>query len=95
MSVKEAMIAGGIDGTLVQPVYLEPLPVWELEKYRGLPSIAVEMSSTGQFATLLREKAGLTPSEIVRKYDGRPFDPLELAADMKRALSAMKLHSAL
>lgn len=79
MSVIEALMAGGIEATVVQPRYLEPLPVWELERYRGRKALVVEQSRQGQFASLLREKAGIDDTTIIRRYDGRPFEPNELA----------------
>ncbi len=95
MSVREALNFGDIEAIIVQPRFLEPLPVWELSRYKDRPSLVVEMSSTGQFATLLREKIGIIPGEIIRKYDGRPFDPQELSWEIKKALSAMTQHSPL
>jgi len=86
MSVLEAMIAGGIEATIVQPVYLEPLPVWEIEEYKTKDAIVVEMSSTGQFASLLKEKAGIEAKKVIKKYDGRPFDPNELAEKIKEVV---------
>jgi 2-oxoglutarate ferredoxin oxidoreductase subunit alpha len=85
MSVIEALKAGGIEATVVQPVYLEPLPVWELEKYRDKHIIVVEQSCEGQFAMLLKEKAGIESNAVIKRYDGRPFDPVELAAQIKEA----------
>jgi 2-oxoglutarate ferredoxin oxidoreductase subunit alpha len=86
MSVLEALKAGDIDATVVQPVYLEPLPVWELEKYRDRKVIVVEQSCSGQFAELLREKAGIESESVIRKFDGRPFDPVELSEKLKEVL---------
>lgn len=83
MSVLEALRAGQIEATVVQPVYLEPLPFWDLEKYRGDQVIVVEQSCTGQFATLLKEKIGIESKAVIKKYDGRPFDPQELALKIK------------
>ncbi len=83
LSVLEALTAGGIEATVVQPIYLEPLPVWELEKYRGKKVIVVEQSCAGQFASLLEEKAGIGVKAVIKRYDGRPFDPIELAAKIK------------
>lgn len=83
LSVLEALEAGGLEATVVQPIYLEPLPVWELEKYRGKKIIVVEQSCAGQFASLLEEKAGIPAKAIIKRYDGRPFDPVELAANIK------------
>jgi 2-oxoglutarate ferredoxin oxidoreductase subunit alpha len=83
MSVLEALKAGDINATVVQPIYLEPLPVWELDQYRDRKVIVVEQSCSGQFASLLREKARIQPKAVIRKFDGRPFDPVELAENLK------------
>ncbi len=86
MSVNEALRAGDIEATVVQPIYLEPFPVWELEEYGDGEVIVVEQSSTCQFATLLREKLGIEPKEVITKYDGRPFDPIELADSIQEVV---------
>jgi 2-oxoglutarate ferredoxin oxidoreductase subunit alpha len=83
MSVLEALRCGQIEATVVQPIYLEPLPVWELEKYKNSGVIVVELSCAGQFASLLREKVGIEAKAVIKKYDGRPFDPVELANRIK------------
>jgi 2-oxoglutarate ferredoxin oxidoreductase subunit alpha len=85
MSVIEALIAGGITARVVQPVYLEPFPVWEFEDLRNESVIIVEQSSTGQFATLMAERAGVRASTVITRYDGRPFEPRELACDIRGA----------
>ena len=85
MSVVEALIAGGIRARVVQPVYLEPFPVWEFEDLRDESVIVVEQSSTGQFATLVAERAGVRVSSVITRYDGRPFEPRELAEDIRGA----------
>jgi len=87
MSVLEALRAGGLRAAVLQLVYLEPFPVWELEGLRGARPVVVEQSSTGQFEKLLREKAGIEASASVRRYDGRPFDPVELARSLEEVLS--------
>ncbi len=85
MSVIEALIAGDIRARVVQPVYLEPFPVWEFEDLRSESVIVVEQSSTGQFATLMAERAGVRVSNVITRYDGRPFEPRELAEDIRGA----------
>ena len=85
LSVLEALRYGGIEATVVQPIYLEPLPVWELSRYAGKDVTVVEQSSTGQFASLLKQKAGIAAARVIKRYDGRPFAPEELAADLKEA----------
>jgi 2-oxoglutarate ferredoxin oxidoreductase subunit alpha len=86
MSVLEALRAGDIKAQVVQPVYLEPFPVWEFNTYTD--GIIVEMSCSGAFANLLKEKAGISVSSknIITKYDGRPFDPVELAHTLEEVL---------
>ena len=83
MSVLEALRSQNIDAKVVQPVYLEPFPEWELKKYDTC--IVIEMSSTGLFATLLKNN-GIEPEAVIKKYDGRPFDPVELAAQIKEVI---------
>jgi 2-oxoglutarate ferredoxin oxidoreductase subunit alpha len=83
LSVREAMAAGGIEAKVVQPVYLEPTPTSELRKHRKGNPIVVELSSTGQFARFLTERCGIKPAHVITKYDGRPFDPDELAKRIK------------
>ena len=46
----------------------------------------VEQSCTGQFASLLKEKAGIESEAVINKYDGRPFDPQELALKIKEVV---------
>ena len=86
MSVLEALKYGGLNPTLVQPIYLSPLPIWELEEFRHQDNIVIEQSITGQFASLLKEKAGLNIKSVIKKYDGRPFDPIELSNKIKEVL---------
>jgi 2-oxoglutarate ferredoxin oxidoreductase subunit alpha len=86
MSVLEALRAGKIKATVVQPIYLKPFPVWELNTYKGKKAVIVEQSSTGQFATLLKEKACIDSQAVIKKYDGRPFDPIKLADELKEVM---------
>lgn len=86
MSVLEALRTGGIQATVVQPIYLEPFPVWELERYRGSNPIVVEQSVAGQFSALIREQAGVSSDRFIRRYDGRPFEPSELAQQIKEMM---------
>jgi len=86
MSVLEAINYGRINPTIVQPIYLSPLPVWELEEFKNQDNIVIEQSVTGQFASLLKEKAGLNIRKVIKRYDGRPFDPIELSIKIKEEL---------
>ncbi|KPL03219.1 MAG: 2-oxoacid:ferredoxin oxidoreductase subunit alpha [candidate division Zixibacteria bacterium SM23_73_2] len=86
MSVLEALQSGDIEAEVVQPIYLEPLPVWELEKYKGIEVIVIEQSCTGQFASLLFEKCGIKAKAVIKKFDGRAFEPVELAAKIEEVV---------
>ncbi|MBN1802651.1 MAG: 2-oxoacid:acceptor oxidoreductase subunit alpha [Candidatus Lokiarchaeota archaeon] len=83
MSVLEAFKHEKIKPTIIQPIYLNPLPVWELEKYKEQKALVVELSSFGQFTALLKEKTGLRVEKTIKKYDGRPFDPVDLRDRIK------------
>lgn len=83
MSVLEALRVGGLEGTVVQPIYLEPLPIWELEKFKDKNYIIIEQNASCQLANLLWDKVRIKPETMINQYDGRPFDPLDLAAKLK------------
>lgn len=86
MSVLEALKAGSIQATVIQPRYIQPFPAWDFEQYKDRKVIVVETNSTGQFASLIHEKTGITPAATIQKYNGRPFDPLELADRIKEVI---------
>ncbi|MFW9770711.1 MAG: 2-oxoacid:acceptor oxidoreductase subunit alpha [Candidatus Thorarchaeota archaeon] len=86
MSVLEALKYVKVKATVVQPIYLNPLPVWILDKYKEKKAIVIEMSSIGQFSQLLQEKVGIKFHSEIRKYDGRPFDPIELSNKLMEVL---------
>jgi 2-oxoglutarate/2-oxoacid ferredoxin oxidoreductase subunit alpha len=86
MSVLEAVSLGGLDVTVVQPVYLEPFPEWEFEDLAGRDVVVVEQSCAGQLATLLERRMGVRVANSVTQYDGRPFDPEVLSARLKEVL---------
>ncbi|MFX1371734.1 MAG: 2-oxoacid:acceptor oxidoreductase subunit alpha [Promethearchaeota archaeon] len=86
MSVLEALKYGRMNPTIIAPIYLSPLPIWELEEFKDQDNIVVEQSSTGQFTKLLNEKAGLKIRNTIKQYDGRPFDPIDLSNQIKEVL---------
>ncbi|MFX1586689.1 MAG: 2-oxoacid:acceptor oxidoreductase subunit alpha [Promethearchaeota archaeon] len=86
MSVLEALQYGKLNPTVVAPIYLSPVPVWILEDFKNQNNIVVEQSSTGQFTKLLKEKAGLEITSTIKQYNGRPFDPIDLANKIKEVL---------
>ena len=86
LSVLEALKYGNLNPTIVAPLYLSPLPTWQLEEFKNQDNIVIEQSSTGQFSKLLSEKAGLDVRYTIRQYDGRPFDPIELSKKIREVL---------
>jgi 2-oxoglutarate ferredoxin oxidoreductase subunit alpha len=86
MSVLEAIRYGDIEAKLIQPIFLSPYPKWELDKYKDKEVIVVENSIIGQFSNLLREKGGLNIKTVIKQYDGRPFDPIELSKKIKEVI---------
>lgn len=65
---------------VVQPLYMDPMPMWELEKHLKGRVIAVEANATGQLADILGVK------EKILKYDSRPFTPEELKKRLEAVL---------
>ena len=86
MSVLEALKYGKMNPTTIAPIYLSPLPIWELDEFPDQDNIVIEQSSTGQFTNLLKEKAGLKIRNTIKQYNGRPFDPIELSNKIKEVL---------
>ena len=86
MSVIEALKYGKLNPTTIQPIYLSPLPTWKLEEFKDQDNIVVEQSISGQFTQLLSGKAGINVRTTIKRYDGRPFDPIVLSQQIKEVL---------
>lgn len=88
LEVREAMEYLDSDYTLVVPIYLEPLAIEELLPYCSEPAIVIEHNSRPRFAQFLKEKLGLTSKADILRYDGRAWDPIELAEKIKEVDNA-------
>ncbi|MFW6102981.1 MAG: 2-oxoacid:acceptor oxidoreductase subunit alpha [Chloroflexota bacterium] len=86
MSVREALLAGSLEAEVVQPVFLEPFPSWEIESLKERNVVVVEQSCAAQLATLLEMKTGIKATHSITQYDGRPFDPDDLADRLREVL---------
>jgi 2-oxoglutarate ferredoxin oxidoreductase subunit alpha len=86
MSVLEAVEYGDIEATIVQPIYLRPFPQWEFERYKDAECISVELSRSGQFTKLIKEKCGLKIKTLINQYNGRAFEPIDLSIKIKEAI---------
>lgn len=62
-----------------------PFPAAELGQRLAAAQtvVCVEQNSTGQLARLVRRETGLSPDEVVLKFDGRPFTGVELAERLR------------
>ncbi len=86
MSVLEAVSVGNLDVQVVQPVYLEPFPEWELKDLSGAEVVVVEESCAAQLASLLKLRTGVKVKAAITQYDGRPFDPEVLSVRLEEVL---------
>jgi 2-oxoglutarate ferredoxin oxidoreductase subunit alpha len=85
MSVLEAIESANLNNvTVVQPIYLQPFPDWELKKFKDKKSIVIEQNSSGQLKQLLKDKIGIEPTLSIRQFNGRPLDPIELGKKLKK-----------
>lgn len=73
----------------VQPVYLKPFPRDEVLKHieDSEKIVCVEVNSTGQLSSLIRKELLLSVDDKVLKYDSRPFNPLDLAEELREVFS--------
>ncbi len=76
----------GLKGTLLHFSDLWPLPKTRLGDLfpRAGKTFCAENNATGQFAALIRRETGLQVDHNILKYDGRPFFPEEIAAEVKK-----------
>jgi len=74
--------------SVIQPLYLNPLPVWEIEKHlsKTKKTICIEANSTGQLAKWMKYH-GFRIDETILKYDGRPFSIDHLEEKINRVIS--------
>jgi hypothetical protein len=54
-------------------------------------SMVVEANYTGQFARHLRAETGYSAHDVIRRYDGEPFEPRFVADEVKRLLAGQPL----
>ncbi len=84
-AVLEALKHLDVSVKFVQPIYLKPFPREEVSQHieEAEKVVSVEANSTGQLAELVRKGTLSSVDEKVLKYDMRPFNPVELAEDLK------------
>jgi 2-oxoglutarate ferredoxin oxidoreductase subunit alpha len=86
MSVLEALEYGDIIARVIQPIYLRPFPIWEIEQYQDEPIITVELNRSGQFSNLIQDKCHINIKKVINQYNARPFEPIDLAKRIKEVI---------
>jgi 2-oxoglutarate ferredoxin oxidoreductase subunit alpha len=78
----------GVKARLVQIVYLEPFPSKRVEEELGKTSLNIlfESNVTAQLGQLIKLHTGYAFDNIGLRYDGRPFNPSEIARKVLEVL---------
>lgn len=82
------LAAAGIRANHLQVKYLHPFHSREVSQIlsRSKRTICIELNATGQFARHLRAETGYTVHDRILKYDGEPFEPGDIAAQVRAIL---------
>lgn len=88
MELREAKKHCSIPFKIVALIYLEPFPTEALSAFHNADCVVVEHSSSGGFAEYLEWKMKAKVTKRILKYDGRPFDPIDLARQLEEAFNA-------
>jgi 2-oxoglutarate ferredoxin oxidoreductase subunit alpha len=71
----------------LQVIFMAPFPAESISKaLKGKTAVLIEGNRTGQLGSLIREHTGYSIAHKILRYDGRPFNPLELTARIKEVL---------
>jgi 2-oxoglutarate ferredoxin oxidoreductase subunit alpha len=78
----------GVKANYVQIIYVLPFPENAVRKAleSAKKTVMVENNKTGLMAQVIREKTKIDINHMILKYDGRPFNPISLAKQIKEAL---------
>ena len=86
--VMKILDSEGVAVNFLHILYLHPFPKTRVEKAleKTKKVIVVEQNKTSQLSGLIREHSLRKPDHKILKYDGRPFNPENLAKRVKEAL---------
>lgn len=87
-AVLEAMKYMKTPVRLLQVIWMEPFDEAAVSAALSGATrvIVIEGNHGAQLAGLIREKTGIAATETVNRYDSEPFEPEELAAELRRRL---------
>jgi 2-oxoglutarate/2-oxoacid ferredoxin oxidoreductase subunit alpha len=84
--VVDALLSAGMKIAMLHYSDIWPLPQRRLRNL--LPAVrksfCVENNATGQLAALIRRETGFSVDHSILKYDGRPFLPQEIVAEVEK-----------
>ncbi|MDG6223571.1 MAG: 2-oxoacid:acceptor oxidoreductase subunit alpha [Candidatus Bathyarchaeota archaeon] len=89
--IREAMKILSNEGknvNFLQILYLCPFPINKIKNYiqSAKKTVIVENNKTSQLSSLIQEHLLMTVDHKILKYDGRPFNPEELAQRIREVL---------
>ncbi len=88
LELREALKLLPDEYSIISLIYLDPFPYHELEAFQGSEALVAEHSQSGAFSRLLQEKLGLKTIGHLNRYDGRSFDPEQLAKQIEEGFHA-------
>ncbi len=89
----ELLAEAGIKANHLPIKYLHPFHSRQVQEILApvRRAIVVEGNYTGQFARHLRAETGYTVHDVIRRYDGEPFEPAFIAREVQRILAGQPL----
>jgi len=88
MELREAQKTCKVPFRIISLIYLHPFPYEELRQFQGTSALVMEHSISGNLVQYMKMHLNMDIRYSINRYDGRPFDPLELAAILEEALHA-------
>lgn len=77
-----------IDVNILPITYINPFPIAAVTKLlnQAKTTIMIEANQSAQMAGWIRQQTGLSVDHTILRYDGRPFDPVSLVADIRKII---------
>ena len=90
--VVDQLKAAGVSANRIQFKYMVPFHGKEATAIlkNCKRTICIEGNSSGQFAHLLRAETGHQVGDLILKYDGEPFEPAQVTAQVRALLAGKK-----
>jgi 2-oxoglutarate ferredoxin oxidoreductase subunit alpha len=87
LEAMEILQEEGHSVNFLQIIFMAPFPTKPVSRdLKGKTTILVEGNRTAQLGSLIREHTGHSFTHKILRYDGRPFNPLQLVSRIKEVL---------